>query len=177
MAPKNEKVVFLKLEKLRETIEQYNFAYYVLDDPVASDSEYDRLMQRLVALEERYPNFSVLNSPSQRVGVRPIREFKEVRHGFPMLSLENALSKTELANWLDRRVRRPLKAVEVARTNIDFAAEPKLDGAAVSVRYEKGLLVLGCTRGDGNIGEDITHNIELSGPYRLDLKEGTLHRY
>ena len=143
MAPKNEKVVFRKLEKLRETIEQYNFAYYVLDDPVASDSEYDRLMRQLEALEEKYPNFSVLNSPSQRVGVRPIREFKEVRHGLPMLSLENALSKTELANWLDRRVKRPLKAVEIAGTDIDFAAEPKLDGAAVSVRYEKGLLVLG----------------------------------
>ncbi len=170
MAPKNEKVVFLKLEKLRETIEQYNFAYYVLDDPVASDSEYDRLMRQLEALEEKYPNFSVLNSPSQRVGVRPIREFKEVRHGLPMLSLENALSKTELANWLDRRVKRPLKAVEVAGTDIDFAAEPKLDGAAVSVRYEKGLLVLGCTRGDGNIGEDITHNIRTIRAVPLRLK-------
>ena len=170
MAPKNEKVVFRKLEKLRETIEQYNFAYYVLDDPVASDSEYDRLMRRLEALEEKYPNFSVLNSPSQRVGVRPIREFKEVRHGLPMLSLENALSKIELANWLDRRVRRPLKGVEIAGTDIDFAAEPKLDGAAVSVRYEKGLLVLGCTRGDGNIGEDITHNIRTIRAVPLRLK-------
>ena len=170
MAPKNEKVVFRKLEKLRETIEQYNFAYYVLDDPVASDSEYDRLMRRLEALEEKYPNFSVLNSPSQRVGMRPIREFKEVRHGLPMLSLENALSKIELANWLDRRVKRPLKGVEIAGTDIDFAAEPKLDGAAVSVRYEKGLLVLGCTRGDGNIGEDITHNIRTIRAVPLRLK-------
>ena len=113
MTPKNEKVVFCELEKLRETIEQYNFAYYVLDDPVTSDSEYDRLMRRLVALEEKYPNFLVINSPSQRVGARPISEFKKVRHGLPMLSLENALSETELANWLDRRVRKPLQAARM----------------------------------------------------------------
>jgi len=168
--PKNEKVVFFELEKLRETIEQYNFAYYVLDDPATSDSEYDRLMRRLVALEEKYPNFLVLNSPSQRVGVRPISEFKEVRHGFPMLSLENALSKDELVNWLGRRVKKPLEAAGVTGNDIDFVAEPKLDGAAVSVRYEEGLLVLGCTRGDGNFGEDITHNIRTIRAVPLRLK-------
>jgi len=170
VAPKNEKIVFCELEKLRETIEQYNFAYYVLDDPATSDSEYDRLMRRLKVLEEKYPNFLVINSPSQRVGVRPISEFKEVRHGLPMLSLENALSETELANWLDRRVRKPLQVARMDGTDIDFVAEPKLDGAAVSVRYEKGLLVLGCTRGDGNIGEDITHNIRTIRAIPLRLQ-------
>jgi len=170
VTPKNEKVVFCELEKLRETIEQCNFAYYVLDDPVTSDSEYDRLMRRLGALEEKYPNFLVINSPSQRVGARPISEFKKVRHGLPMLSLENALSETELANWLDRRVRKPLQAARMDGIDIDFVAEPKLDGAAVSVRYEKGSLVLGCTRGDGNIGEDITHNIRTIRAIPLRLK-------
>ncbi|MEE3197356.1 MAG: NAD-dependent DNA ligase LigA, partial [Pseudomonadota bacterium] len=172
MASKNDKVIFFELEKLRKTIEQYNFAYYVLDDPATSDSEYDRLMRRLVSLEKRYPNFLVINSPSQRVGARPIREFKEVKHGLPMLSLENALSKTELSNWLNRRIRKPLQAVRMIGNDIDFVAEPKLDGAAVSIRYEKGLLVLGCTRGDGDIGEDITHNIRTIRAVPLRLKGG-----
>jgi len=159
MGLKGEKVAFKELTKLREAVEQYNFSYYVLDDPAVPDAEYDRLMCRLVELEGKYPNLLLSNSPTQRVGARPISEFVEVRHDQPMLSLENAFSETELADWLDRRVRGPLKGIEAAKIDIDFSAEPKLDGAAVSIRYEKGDLALGCTRGDGAIGENITHNI------------------
>ncbi len=141
-------------DELRKAIEGHNYRYYVLDDPVIPDAEWDRLMRELQALEEQYPDLVDARSPTQRVGSPPDDGFAEVRHDVPMLSLGNAFSDDELVEF-DRRVRDKLEGVE----SVDYAAEPKLDGLAVSVLYENGELVRGATRGDGTTGEDITHNI------------------
>ena len=157
------------LESLREEIEGHNYAYYVLDDPLVPDAEYDRLMRRLQALEAKHPNLVTADSPTQRVGITPIGEFHEVNHSVPMLSLENVFNETELIDF-DRRVRGRLEAAGSGSAEITYAAEPKLDGAAVSLRYEDGLLVLGATRGDGGTGEDITHNVRTIPAVPLKLR-------
>ena len=160
-----------KLRTLREAIESHNFAYYVLDEPVVPDAEYDRLMRQLQALEAEHPELITPDSPTQRVGITPIGEFGEVRHHVPMLSLDNVFNESELVDF-DRRVRDRLKSAGLELDDIEYVAEPKLDGAAVSLRYENGVLVLGATRGDGNIGEDITHNVRTipAVPLRLHQK-------
>ena len=155
---------------LREAIEGHNFAYYVLDDPVVPDAEYDRLMGQLQALEADHPELITPDSPTQRVGITPIGEFGEVRHHVPMLSLDNVFNESELVGF-DRRVRDRLKSGGLALDEIEFVAEPKLDGTAVSLRYERGVFVLGATRGDGNTGEDITHNIRTIPAVPLRLRQ------
>ncbi len=158
-----------EIRALRETIEQHNYAYYVLDEPTVPDAEYDRLMRRLNQLEQRHPDLITPDSPTQRVGAAPIAEFGEVIHTQPMLSLDNAFSEEELRDF-DRRVQERLKSANIdAGGAVEYAAEPKLDGTAVSVRYENGVLSLAATRGDGYTGEDITHNIRtIKGvPLRL----------
>ena len=102
MGLKGEKVAFKELTKLREAVEQYNFYYYVLDDPAVPDAEYDRLMCRLVELEGKYPNLLLSNSPTQRVGAAPLETFEPVEHRIPMLSLSNVMNQEELANWYER---------------------------------------------------------------------------
>ncbi len=152
-----------RVGELRKQIDYHNYRYYVLDDPVVSDAEYDRLMRELEDLERRYPELQTPDSPTQRVGAAPVKAFGEVRHQVPMLSISDAFSDEELADF-DRRVRERLG---VAR--VDYAAEPKLDGLAVSLRYEDGVLVRGATRGDGYRGEDVTANVRTirTVPLRL----------
>ena len=152
-----------RVERLRREIDYHNYRYYVLDDPEIPDAEYDRLMRELQRLEAEYPELVTPDSPTQRVGAKPAEGFAEVRHRVPMLSLDNAFSDEELDEF-DRRVRERLGMQEVV-----YSAEPKLDGLAISLRYEQGRLVLGATRGDGHVGEDVTRNVRTirAVPLRL----------
>ncbi len=152
-----------RLHTLREQLRHHNHRYYVLDDPEVPDAEYDRLMRELQSLETEHPEFVTPDSPSQRVGAAPLAEFGEVRHAVPMLSLENAFSEDDLQGF-DRRIRERLEAEEV-----EYTAEPKLDGLAISLRYEQGMLVRGATRGDGSTGEDVTQNIRTIKSIPLHL--------
>lgn len=153
-----------RIEQLREEINRHNYLYYVLDDPQIPDSEYDRLLRELQGLEARHPDLITADSPTQRVGAEPLKAFAEVRHQIPMLSLDNAFSDEEFENF-ERRVKERL----ATDGEIVYCAEPKLDGLAVSLRYESGLLVQAATRGDGTQGEDVTHNVRTiqSVPLRL----------
>lgn len=150
-------------EKLRREIERYNYAYYVQDAPVVPDSEYDRLFAELQALEAAHPELVREDSPTQRVGGAPLSQFEKVEHKVPMLSLQNGFSESDVEAF-DRRVSEELGGVRV-----DYEAELKFDGLAVSLRYEKGLLVQAATRGDGAFGENITANVRTirSIPLRL----------
>jgi len=154
------------LESLRDQIRYHNYRYHVLDDPEIPDAEYDRLMRQLLQLEEEYPELVTADSPSQRVGDTPVSDFGTVEHHVPMLSLENAFSAAELQDFHRRVTSRLEMQIDAP---LQYAAEPKLDGVAVSLRYEKGTLVRGATRGDGTKGEDITHNVRTieSIPLRL----------
>ncbi len=170
-----DRAAVAEAERLRRLIEEYSYAYYVLDEPKASDAEYDRLLRELQVLEERHPELITPDSPTQRVGATPVGEFREVRHAVPMLSLDNAFDEAALMAW-GKRVADRLKAGGVAAEDaehVEFVAEPKLDGLAVSLRYEDGVLVLAATRGDGTIGEDVTHNVRtIKGvPLRLRGKK------
>ena len=145
-----------KLESLRDQIRHHNFRYHALDDPEIPDAEYDRLMRELQRLEADHPELVSTDSPTQRVGDAPISAFGTVAHELPMLSLGNAFSEDELREFH----RRVLDRLELDNNaDLVYAAEPKLDGAAVSLLYENGVLVRGATRGDGTTGEDITHNV------------------
>jgi DNA ligase (NAD+) len=149
---------------LRAEIARHNYRYYVLDDPEVPDAEYDRLFAELQALEARYPELTTPDSPTQRVGATPLSAFSAVRHRLPMISLANAMSDGELVEF-DRRV----AAAVPGRDPVLYTAEPKLDGLAMSIRYEQGLLVQAATRGDGSTGEDVTANVRTvkSVPLRL----------
>ena len=153
-----------KIKKLREEIQQHNYSYYVLDEPAIPDVEYDKLMRNLQELEEVHPKLITPDSPTQRVGAKPLDAFSPAKHDTPMLSLGNAFNAEELEAF-EVRIKDRLKR----DINIDYTAEPKLDGLAVSLIYEKGLLVRGATRGDGMTGEDITENMRTikSVPLRL----------
>jgi DNA ligase (NAD+) len=153
-----------RIEELRELLNKYNYEYYVLDRPSVPDAEYDRLMQELIALEEQYPEFKTKDSPSQRVGGQPLDAFQKVEHRIPMLSLANAFNEGDLRDF-DRRVRQ-----EVG-DDVTYVCELKIDGLAVSVRYEDGYFVQGATRGDGVTGEDITENLKTIRSLPLRLKE------
>jgi len=149
--------------QLHTELHEHNYRYYVLDDPLVSDAEYDRLLRELQELEARYPELVSPDSPTRRVGAAPSKAFGEVRHAVRMLSLDNAFSDEELADF-DRRVRERLGVQAV-----EYAAEPKLDGVAVSMRYEDGVLVRAATRGDGETGEDITANVRTVAGVPLRL--------
>ena len=153
-----------RVAKLRAEIDRHNHCYHVLDDPEIPDAEYDRLMMELRELEQKNPALIVPESPTQRVGGAPVTAFAEVRHRTPMLSLDNAFAREEVVAF-DRRVRERLET----EREISYACEPKLDGLAVSLTYRKGLLEVAATRGDGTVGEDVTHNIRTiqSVPLRL----------
>jgi DNA ligase (NAD+) len=153
-----------KIEKLREQINFHAYRYYELDDPLIADSEYDQLFQELLRLEELHPELVTPDSPSQRVGAKPLQEFKSVRHTHPMLSLENAFNEGELLDF-EGRLKRFLKS----ETALSYMAEPKLDGLAVELVYKNGILSIGSTRGDGRTGEEITQNLKTirSIPLRL----------
>jgi DNA ligase (NAD+) len=143
-------------ERLRKELTIHCWLYYVLNSPIISDEEYDRLFRRLLQIEERFPDLVTPDSPTQRVGFPPAEEFAKVTHRKPMLSLDNAFNEEELRAF-DQRVKRflGLPATEV----IDYTCELKIDGLAVNLTYENGVLVLGATRGDGVEGEDVTNNL------------------
>ncbi len=156
-----------KAESLRSEIRHHNYLYHVLDDPEVPDGEYDRLIRELTALEKEHPSLVTQDSPTQRIGAEPIKAFGTVEHVLPMLSLDNAFSEDELRDF-HRRVTERLD-IDDANDELDYSAEPKLDGAAVSLMYEKGDLVRAATRGDGTTGEDITHNIRTIASVPLTL--------
>jgi len=152
-----------QIEALREQINQHNHQYYVLDDPLIPDAEYDRLFHQLQSLEKANPQLITADSPTQRVGSKPLEAFGKITHQVPMLSLANAFSSEELQDF-DRRVREKLN-VEI----VSYAVEPKLDGLAVTLMYENGKLVYGATRGDGTTGEEITDNLKTIPSIPLKL--------
>jgi DNA ligase (NAD+) len=155
-----------KVESLRNQIRHHNYQYHVLDEPEIPDAEYDRLVRDLQELENEHPELVTADSPTQRVGAEPVKAFGTVRHVIPMLSLDNAFSEDEL-NDFHRRVTERLEIEFDAE--LSYAAEPKLDGVAVSLLYEDGKLVRGATRGDGTTGEDITHNVRTIDTVPLKL--------
>jgi len=157
--------VHQQLETLREEIRLHSYRYHVLDDPEIPDAEYDRLMRRLEAIEAEHPDLVTPDSPTQRVGNEPVEAFGTVAHRLPMLSLDNAFSDEELHEF-ERRIRERL---EIDVEDIVFSAEPKLDGAAISLLYVDGRLDVAATRGDGTTGEDITHNAKTIDAIPLRL--------
>jgi len=156
-----------KVESLREEIRYHNYRYHTLDEIEIPDAEYDRLLRELQSLEKEYPELVTSDSPTQRVGAEPSGALKSVQHRLPMLSLDNAFAEEELREF-HARVADKLEFDDGA-PELPYSAEPKLDGAAVSLLYEGGVLVRGATRGDGTTGEDITHNVRTiqSIPLRL----------
>ncbi|MGD1983790.1 MAG: NAD-dependent DNA ligase LigA, partial [Chromatiaceae bacterium] len=151
-------------QRLAEEIGRHNYRYYVLDDPEVPDSEYDRLFNELRALEQAHPELVSPESPTQRVGAKPLDAFDEVVHRRPMLSLDNAFAEDAMVEF-DRRVTERLGVEGPIR----YAAEPKLDGLACSLRYEAGRLVLAATRGDGTRGENVTQNVRTINTVPLRL--------
>ncbi len=154
-----------RVAELRDTINELNYHYYSQDDPAASDAEYDRLFAELKQLETQYPELLTADSPTQRVGAAPLAKFSQITHALPMLSLDNVFDETELTAF-DQRVKDRLNTTET----IEYAAEPKLDGLAISIRYENGLLTQAATRGDGSVGEDVTANVKTIRNVPLKLK-------
>jgi DNA ligase (NAD+) len=152
-----------RIETLRAEIEGHDYRYYVLDQPSIPDAEYDRLLRELQELEAQYPDLVTPESPTQRVGGQPLEGFEEVRHSTPMLSLANAFSAEEIRQFHDRVVR----GLEI--DHVDYAAEPKLDGVAIALRYEGGVLRQAATRGDGTTGEDVTTNVRTIAAVPLRL--------
>jgi DNA ligase (NAD+) len=152
-----------RADALRARLNDANYRYHVLDEPNIPDAEYDALMRELEGIEAAHPELRTPDSPTQRVGAAPSREFAEVRHGIPMLSLANAFSDAEVEDFA-RRIRERL-----GREDLKFSVEPKFDGLAISLRYENGVFVQGATRGDGETGEDVTANLRTikSIPLRL----------
>ncbi len=153
-----------KIEQLQQQINQYNHEYYVLDQPSVPDVEYDRLMKALIDLEVANPALKTMDSPSQKVGGQALKSFTQVTHQLPMLSLDNVFSLDDFDSFV-KRIKDRLKSDKP----LTFCAEPKLDGLAVSLRYEQGLLVQAATRGDGSVGENITENIRTIKSIPLKL--------
>jgi len=154
-----------RIIELRRTINDHNYNYYVLDNPIISDIEYDTLLRELDTLETKRPDLITTDSPTQRVGAAPLAAFTSVEHSIPMLSLENAMNSDELIAYYDR-TKKGLGEIG----DIQFVAEPKLDGIGVELIYQDGLLIRGLTRGDGTMGEDITQNIKTIRSIPLALR-------
>lgn len=152
-----------RIEELHQILNQYNYEYHTLDRPSVPDAEYDARMRELISLEEEHPDLKAADSPSQRVGGAVLDAFQKVRHGTPMLSLGNAFNEQDLLDF-DRRVR------QAVGDDIAYNVELKIDGLAVSLRYENGLFVRGATRGDGTTGEDITENLKTIRSIPLKIK-------
>jgi DNA ligase (NAD+) len=153
-----------RIEELRSEINDHNYRYHVLDAPVISDAQYDKLLRELQTLEVQHPDLVTSDSPTQRVGAAPAKQFGEVRHRLPMTSMDNAFDLGEARDW-DERVRKGL-ATDKA---VQYTAEPKFDGTSISLRYEDGVLVQAGTRGDGSTGEDVTQNVRTIRTVPLKL--------
>ena len=156
-----------RIDELREQLRYHNYRYYVLDDPTVSDAEYDALMRELRALEDAHPELVTPDSPTRRVGAAPSEKFAKVRHPAPMLSLGNAFDEEGLRAWRARVARLLGEDVPIA-----YVVEPKIDGLAIALTYENGRLVRGATRGDGEVGEDVTPNLRTVPSIPLTLGDG-----
>ena len=165
MQHRNSKQDYLQLV---ETLNRHAHRYYVLDDPEIADSEYDQLYQKLLKTEQQHPDWITDISPSQRVADQPSEAFKQVQHRAPMLSLNNVFNEDDMTAFYQRLVKR-LQQADIQAESIRFSAEPKFDGLALSLTYENGHLVQGATRGDGQTGEDITHNVRTIASIPLQL--------
>ena len=152
-----------QINYLKSVIREHDHRYYVLDDPQISDHEYDSLLQELKNLEDSHPELITTDSPTQRVGGSPISEFNQIQHSKPMLSLGNAFGIDELEAF-NKRINDTLDA-----NDVEFNAELKFDGLAVTILYENGIMKYAATRGDGSVGEDVTHNIKTIKTIPLKL--------
>src|SRR3989304_2472988 len=163
-----------RIEFLCEEITRHNYLYYILDSPEISDAEYDRLLRELEELEKKFPDLVTPDSPTQRVGVAPLAEFGTVKHTIPMISLQNAFTEEE-AREFDAKVKRFLHTTQ----DIEYVAEPKIDGLAIELVYENGIFTVGSTRGDGETGENVTQNLRTIKTIPLKLfkpKAGAIPR-
>lgn len=163
MKEKSEK----RILELRELLNDYSYCYYVLDQPKVPDAEYDRLFRELQNLESQYPELITADSPTQRVGAKPATSFQQIRHLMPMLSLDNAFTFDDVLNF-DRRIRERLENKD--EVTVEYVCEPKIDGIAVNLVYENGVLAKASTRGDGEVGEDILQNIRTIPSVPLVLR-------
>jgi len=158
------KEVIEEVEKLRELIRKYDYYYYVLNNPLVSDAEYDELKRRLIELERKYPELITPDSPTQRVGAPPRKEFPNIQHSIPMLSLEDARNEEEIREIYER-------IIKLVGRNVEFCIEQKFDGTSLELIYENGVLVRAVTRGDGYVGEDVTPNARTIRTVPLRLFE------
>jgi DNA ligase (NAD+) len=161
--------------ELRELLDRHNHLYYVLDEPEVGDDTYDALLDELRAIEAEHPELRTPDSPTQRVGAPPLERFEQVEHLEQMLSLGNARNEEELRGW-ENRLANYLKRLDITASEFSYTTEPKIDGLAVTLTYEDGVLVRGATRGDGRIGEDVTQNLRTIGsvPLRISGKAPAL---
>ena len=150
-----------RINELSSILKQANYEYYNLDNPSITDQEYDKYLRELIDLEEKYPEFADPNSPTKRVGGEAIDKFQKVQHKIPMISLSNVFNEEEIREFCNR--------IKNAGFNPKYVCELKIDGLSVSLHYEHGKLVFAATRGDGVIGEDITHNVKTIKTVPLDL--------
>ncbi|MCX6835704.1 MAG: hypothetical protein NTW07_11340, partial [candidate division Zixibacteria bacterium] len=164
--PGPDRKLLAEYSRLKQEIERHNRLYYVEDHPEISDAEYDRLFDRLLEIEGQFPELVTLDSPSLRVGAKPSKKFDPVGHRVPMLSLQKVISAEEFAEF-DRRVKNGLGT----DADIEYTVEPKLDGLAVELVFENGLLARGSTRGDGLAGENITPNLRTIRNIPLKLSD------
>src|SRR5690242_1723723 len=160
-----------RIAELREQIRFHNYRYHVLDDPTVSDAEYDALMRELRAIETEHPDLVTPDSPTQRVGGAASEKFAKVRHPVPMLSLGNAFDEEGLRAWRERVVRLLGDDAPIA-----YVVEPKIDGLAIALTYEHGRFVRGATRGDGEVGEDVTANLRTVSSIPLVLHDPSENR-
>lgn len=158
-----------RIDQLVTDLNEHCYRYYVLDQPAISDAQYDRLFRELESLEKQHPELVRPDSPTQRVGVRPISGFSSIRHSISMLSLDNAMGEKELADF-DARTKRLLEKAGIEVEQIEYTVEHKFDGLAVNIRYEDGILKHAATRGDGVVGEDITANVKTIRSVPLVLR-------
>ncbi len=155
-----------RVDQIRESLQKASYAYYVLDNPIMEDTVYDRLYRELQDLEQQYPQLITVDSPTQRVGEKPSSQFISVKHNIPLYSLENAFNLAEFTKWQERWLR-----LSPDESNFEYVCELKIDGNAIALTYQNGILIKGVTRGDGIRGEDITQNIRTirSIPLRLNI--------
>ena len=165
------KKIIKEINELKKSINYHNRRYYVLDDPEITDAEYDSLFKRLLDLEHHYPELVTMDSPTQRVGAEPLEAFSEVQHRLPMLSLENGFSDKNIRDF-DTRIKKLIKD----NFQYNYTVEPKIDGLAVELVYENGSLLVASTRGDGYVGEDVTHNIKTILTVPLTLTQTKAQR-
>lgn len=163
----NNETAGSEITKLQHEINYHNYRYHVLDDPIISDYEFDQLLRKLRDLEEKYPEYSTPDSPTRRVGSAPIDKFQKVAHPETILSLANAFNKDDLIAWYER-----IKKVDESVENSAFVMEPKIDGLTVVLHYEDGVFVQGATRGNGEIGEDVTSNLRTIRSLPLKIPVG-----